>query len=135
MIGLPTGKVGAHHRGDALKLAQRGAARRREGIRHIALLGAGVPAILFVATGGYLSRITLGLPGLENVFLRTGEPFRGLQCSSITGAAERLAIVAGDGYGSRSIPATAPPLIARFNGAWFDLFFFLFDGWSTWRNT
>ena len=86
---------------------------------------------MFVATGGYLSRITLGLPGLENVFLRAGEPFRGLRCSSITGAAERLAIVAGDGYGARTIPATTPPLIAGFVDGWFDLIFVLFDGWST----
>ena len=86
---------------------------------------------MFVATGGYLSRITLGLPGLENVFLRAGEPFRGLWCSSITGAAERLIIVAGDGHGARTIPATTPSLIAGFVGAWFDLFFLLFDSWNT----
>ena len=84
-------------------------------------MGAGVPAVLVVATGGYLSRVTFGLVGLEDVFLGAGEPFRGSRLNTITGVAERLAVLPSDGHGAGTIPAAAPSFVVVLVGFWFVL--------------
>lgn len=138
MIGFPTSEEGALYRGDALEFADRSPARRRKDTRHVAFLCAGVPAVLVVGTGSDRFWITLGLVGLEDMFLGASEPFRGSGRGAIIGATERLAVLPGDGHGTWTIPAPAPPLVAISIGVWFVLvlvllllLFFFIRCWDT----
>ena len=126
MLGFLTSEEGAHHCRDALEFAYQRPARRRKDTRHVAFLGAGVPAVLVVGTGGYLGRVTFGLVGLEDVFLGAGEPLRGSRLNIITGVAERLAVLPSDGHGAGTIPAAAPSFVVVLAGFRFVVLLLLF---------
>ena len=98
------------------------------------MLGTRIPAVLVVGAGGYLGRVALRLLGLQNMFLGTGEPFRGNGRTATVGPAKRLTVLAGDGNCARTIPTTpAPSLVVVCIGFWHNNnnFFLLFDGGGT----
>ena len=102
------GKIRARHGGNSLEFPYRRSARRRKGGRQISSPVAFIPTVGIVATDVNFGRITFGLGGLEDGFVRrAGEP----SCRLFIAAAERFPVRSCDGRGARAVPTATPSLV------------------------